>query len=1359
MKRNQLLAFTTVLTLLGQTATTIANAAITDGAKYYYTIDGSDPATSKTRIEWTDTSAAQTIVAPDTDEEATVTVKVVAIKDGYANSNVVEKTVTFAAKKGLSAPILDPNTSQIFPNRDTDNYFDIKNKDDDGVNYYYTIDGTSPTKENGILVEDKAICLNGPDTDAKTTYNLKVVAEKNNEYSAVTSLRITYSAGTNSGTSGGAVNGTIDNPDISFSKSTPFNRQTGIKAYVLGKKSGVNYYYTTDGSEPTTNSPKLSTSYIDINAPDTDEETDVIVWVKGFKDGYDDEISSVQSITFGAKKQNIFNVTFKDRTYNDIQTIEYNAGESILSKAPTAPTIDGYEFIGWSNEDANVNRDMIIRAMYEKQQQDVEVHNPTETVILAEEGTNEGDKVLITNSWPGTLVRVYTDATADTPYFDGVVGSDGECLIDVGNLTEQGGSVWVCYDTSAAKTKNATTEEIINESKLSKSNSSTISLMNDDIITAAVSEVLVNESKLAGTSKGFTPRKQVTYPSRAVAQIYSLPIPSSRLALENESKLLVRGIIEGETVNVYDKDNILIGTAKQGKSPLLEIELSKSVNSTNVYVARVTPGRLESQQTELDKTALTNNNLVQSLSNVKQQIETAFNSSSFDASTKSSAVDAIIEGAIAFNNATITGVQSNYSNKNAHITVDILLSNTDTGDTLSFTLDKDFTKVISNSITGNGSSTSTGEKSSDVLETIKDALQNGTYDKNTGSQEIYDSIKDLVGSDTIIKIEATNNSNGNIHVGIEVTDASGVTSKDEINLSYITSNVSEVLELIKEFIKKQNYDNTVNADKILEDISDLTLGLDTEIQVTDDGKGNLTIDITLTDSSNNKTNGSITINYDYIKDDSCDNNGNNSNGSFQEPTSANKVSTEYNSEDKYVNKVAENIEDYLNKYKPNNESEEASMDEILQSISKATTSAGVTVNIADWNKTESTTTNKGILQFIVNIFNDFSDSVKITFDKFIDKLSGSNSDTSDDIVSDFDKAINEVKSYLNNLSASNSSKKSIIASKIENICSKYNVNSSIKDWNLKESTRSKKGNLSFIVRLEKDDNVVDIEYDKAIRKKSSSSSSSSSNSSTNTSSSSNSTDNSASFPIGNVGNPATSTDENGNKITISEVTNNKGEITGNKVTSTNSGRISISVGGGNGSSSVVAVYKYEPITGKYIKLPEGFVINGGYVQFTAEASSEYFVAKQELSEELVLKEGWNTVNTGTCYLEGLNLITGWKQIGSTWYFIDSNYMRVENNWKLINNKWYYLGENGVMCTGWLFYNNNWYYLNPWSGDMATGWKQVGRNWYYLHLGTGAMETGWKQLYDGWYYLHEDGHMAKAEVIDGYTIGTQGRWIY
>lgn len=193
---------------------------------------------------------------------------------------------------------------------------------------------------------------------------------------------------------------------------------------------------------------------------------------------------------------------------------------------------------------------------------------------------------------------------------------------------------------------------------------------------------------------------------------------------------------------------------------------------------------------------------------------------------------------------------------------------------------------------------------------------------------------------------------------------------------------------------------------------------------------------------------------------------------------------------------------------------------------------------------------------------------------------------------------------------------------------------------------------------------------------------------------------------------------------------------------------------------VVAIYKYEPTTGKYIKLPDEFVRNGAYVQFNTEVNTEYFIAKVELPFNMVLNEGWNKTEKGTFLLNGLNLVTGWKELDNQWYYMDeSSKVRIEDNWKQLSGKWYYLGKDGQMARGWLYDAGNWYFLNPWSGDMATGWKQVNQNWYYLHAYNGAMQTGWHQMGAHWYYMYPDGHMASSETIDGYTLNSDGRWYY
>jgi glucan-binding YG repeat protein len=1185
----------------------------------------------------------------------------------------------------------------------------------DGAKYYFTIDGSTPdptkyTSNNTLpdkinSLEDVKgmvylwdgigdIPLPYVDTDAETKVTMKMIGTKDGyTNSDVVSTSVTYSAketDTGSGNIGG-----MQNPIIEFSKNNAFNRQSDIKAFITNKKSGVTYYYTIDGSEPDVTSPKLDKSYINIPFPDTDNEESITVWVKGFKDGYEDEISAVKSITFEEKKQNIFHVTFKDRTYNDIATVEYNKGEQILNKAPEAPEIDGYEFIGWSNEDANVQKDMIVRAMYEKQQQEgAKVHSPEETVILAAEDSNDNDQVLITNSWPGTSVRIYTDEINDEPHYDGIVDSNGECLIDVGKLNTQGGSVWAAYDTSTATSTASLDTEILTESRSRSLN-------------------------VALSTKSFTQRKQISYPSRAIAQIYSLPIPASRLALTDEITLMARGIDSGDTVNVYDKDNNLIGTSKQGRTALLEIPLSKSVDTTNVYVARVTPGRLESQQTELDKAALANTNVVQSLANVKQQIISAFNSSQFDENTSSSAIDTLITGAIAFDDDTIKGTQSNFLNDAAHITVDVKLENINTRDSLSFSLDKDFAKQTSGTINGIGTDNVdlTVEQALAIIQNITPKL----FDEGTEVNDVLTKISELLPSRIKIEIRDFNNSDNKIIFNAKVTDEKNNEVTGQVVYKY-----------------KDN---------------------------TDDNNGS---------ESGGNTGGNDNQN-------SGNNDGNNS----DEEESKNIVDIE-KSNNQYVDAVAEKIKIYLDAYNPTNDSKEDILNAKFQDILQATTSDGVTLELNDWHKTNATSDKKGVLQFVVDVFNDLGDKAKVSFDKFIDKLAedtdngasdnngnnnggnndngdnndnssgngsgennssnnGGNDNTTEQDKSDFEKAVSEVKYYLNKLNAKNSLKKSTVSSKIEDICDKYRVDFSINNWDLDESTKSKKGNLSFEVELTKGNERNVLEYDEDISKKSSSSSSKSS--SDNDDKSKDDSD------IVNIGKPSTTTDSNGNKVTVSEVTNSKGKYTGSKVKTSGSGSLSIGVEERN----IVAVYKYEATTGKYIKLPDGVLINGANVQFYAEANVDYFVATQLLPENLVLIEGWNSTDKGTYLLNGLNLVTGWKQFNGQWFYLEQDTKnRVENNWKMINGKWYYLGKNGVMQTGWLLDKGNWYYLNPWSGDMATGWKQVGSKWYYLHAYNGAMQTGWRQIGYYWFYLHTDGHMASNEYINAYYLNSDGR---
>ncbi len=72
-----------------------------------------------------------------------------------------------------------------------------------------------------------------------------------------------------------------------------------------------------------------------------------------------------------------------------------------------------------------------------------------------------------------------------------------------------------------------------------------------------------------------------------------------------------------------------------------------------------------------------------------------------------------------------------------------------------------------------------------------------------------------------------------------------------------------------------------------------------------------------------------------------------------------------------------------------------------------------------------------------------------------------------------------------------------------------------------------------------------------------------------------------------------------------------------------------------------------------------------------------------------------------------------------------------------NNYWYYLDGNENPFKGWLYTKDYWYYLD--SDDK--------------------MKTGWINDNGNWYYLNEYGAMLKNTTVSGYTLDSNGVWIY
>lgn len=85
-----------------------------------------------------------------------------------------------------------------------------------------------------------------------------------------------------------------------------------------------------------------------------------------------------------------YNVTFYDNNHNilNTQTVEYNSS----AIAPDIDTIAGYKFIGWDKEFNNVKSDLIINAIFEKLSYVVKFYDFNNNLIIEKE-VNHGDSV------------------------------------------------------------------------------------------------------------------------------------------------------------------------------------------------------------------------------------------------------------------------------------------------------------------------------------------------------------------------------------------------------------------------------------------------------------------------------------------------------------------------------------------------------------------------------------------------------------------------------------------------------------------------------------------------------------------------------------------------------------------------------------------------------------------------------------------------------------------------------------------------------------------------------------------------------------------------------------------------------
>ncbi len=169
--------------------------------------------------------------------------------------------------------------------------------------------------------------------------------------------------------------------------------------------------------------------------------------------------------------------------------------------------------------------------------------------------------------------------------------------------------------------------------------------------------------------------------------------------------------------------------------------------------------------------------------------------------------------------------------------------------------------------------------------------------------------------------------------------------------------------------------------------------------------------------------------------------------------------------------------------------------------------------------------------------------------------------------------------------------------------------------------------------------------------------------------------------------------------------------------------------------------------------------------------------------------GWKSIGSTWYYLTGESVAsTGWQKISGVWYYFDTatGIMKCNesfvadgaryvaqasgacpaNAWVKLGNAWYLTDASSACRFGWVEKGGTWYYLDTKTGVMkcnetfkvgnstyvanasgacpVNGWVQIKNSWY-LTNGYCAVRTGWAQSGSVWYYLDPKTGVMKSNT--------------
>ena len=114
-------------------------------------------------------------------------------------------------------------------------------------------------------------------------------------------------------------------------------------------------------------------------------------------------------------------------------------------------------------------------------------------------------------------------------------------------------------------------------------------------------------------------------------------------------------------------------------------------------------------------------------------------------------------------------------------------------------------------------------------------------------------------------------------------------------------------------------------------------------------------------------------------------------------------------------------------------------------------------------------------------------------------------------------------------------------------------------------------------------------------------------------------------------------------------------------------------------------------------------------------------------------------------------------------YVNASGAKVQQGWLFDKQyqSWFYIKENGKHAEKeWIFENGHYYYLKSGGYMAANEWIWDKESWFYLKSDGKMAEKEW--LYDSksqaWYYFKSGGYMAKNEIVDGYQLGSDGKWL-